>query len=778
MRKSLILVRSNIRRAKGQMAVIFGLIIFAAILLNIWLILATDYKQNFERSHDRLNGEHVTAVFDSDRQDFRRFLKKTVKDDARSIEFCLDDVLWMQASIDYSGGTLASDFLALEKESALARTVGKYEIVQDGADESGIYLPVLFAQSNNYAAGDTIEIQIGNRTLSYTVCGFYNSVMTGSHNCGMCAFLLTDDVFDELREESLAAKSTMLSVRISDRGEAENFEAEIKNAVGARFPAVCAISNSYGIVSNSRYISQMICSAIISAMAFFVTVIVLVVIASNTANDIQENMRELGVLKAVGYTGNQLIGALLFQFLGFTLTAASVGIALSYGIFPSVNRMMVSQTGIPYQVRFLFVPLLITFAATAGTVALAVWFSARKIKRLETISALRQGIETHSFKHNRIPLETTGLPVNAALAFKTALSGKKRNIIICITMFVISLIVVFSGVMAKNVIFDMQPMIELIVGETADSFISVSTEDEADFLEEMRKDERVDKSYLFHQTEVRHVGHLALNAIVIDDGRNLNNQNLCIEGRFPKYENEMLIGARYAAEQKLEVGDKITMTAEGKEADFIICGFTQTSNYLGKDCLMLRSGYERMGKMLIVTYYSAVRDDVDVDAFHEDIVERLKDRVLRTVNVREVIDGTASVYVSVITVIVIAILCLSLAVIVFVLYLLVRTLLTGKRRDYKILKSLGYTTGQLILQTAASFMPAIILSAFIGMIVSAAVMNPIIALFLKGIGMVRCTFDVPLEFIGVSYILLVLAAFLFACLMSLRIRKKDFLHPF
>ena len=211
---------------------------------------------------------------------------------------------------------------------------------------------------------------------------------------------------------------------------------------------------------------------------------------------------------------------------------------------------------------------------------------------------------------------------------------------------------------------------------------------------------------------------------------------------------------------------------------FRSCGFTQTSNYLGKDCLMLRSGYERMGKMLIVTYYSTVRDDVDVDAFHEDIVERLKDRVLRTVNVREVIDGTASVYVSVITVIVIAILCLSLAVIVFVLYLLVRALLTGKRRDYKILKSLGYTTGQLILQTAASFMPAIILSAFIGMIVSAAVMNPIIALFLKGIGMVRCTFDVPLEFIGVSYILLVLAAFLFACLMSLRIRKKDFLHPF
>lgn len=55
----------------------------------------------------------------------------------------------------------------------------------------------------------------------------------------------------------------------------------------------------------------------------------------------------------------------------------------------------------------------------------------------------------------------------------------------------------------------------------------------------------------------------------------------------------------------------------------------------------------------------------------------------------------------------IVILILSAIIIVFVLYLLVRTMLNNKQMDYGILKSLGFTTGQLILQTAMSFMPVV-----------------------------------------------------------------------
>ena len=191
-------------------------------------------------------------------------------------------------------------------------------------------------------------------------------------------------------------------------------------------------------------------------------------------------------------------------------------------------------------------------------------------------------------------------------------------------MLLLSLVMVFSGVMIQNVIFDIQPMINLIVGEVADSCVSVKAEREAEFLEMLYKDDRVEKVYLYKDIEVRHVGHIALNLIVTDDCTKINNQNLYVEGRFPKFDNEMLLGAKYAREQGLKIGDEITLTADGNSADYIICGYTQTSNYLGKDCLMLRSGYHRIGTLPYLSYYINTAEGTDINTLNKELTETLR----------------------------------------------------------------------------------------------------------------------------------------------------------
>ena len=58
-----------------------------------------------------------------------------------------------------------------------------------------------------------------------------------------------------------------------------------------------------------------------------------------------------------------------------------------------------------------------------------------------------------------------------------------------------------------------------------------------------------------------------------------------------------------------------------------------------------------------------------------------------------------------------------------------------------------------------------------GIVVSAVVINPLTALFLNGIGIVKCTFAVPVGFITTAGAGLILFAFVTACLMALRIHK-------
>ncbi|MDE7298218.1 MAG: ABC transporter permease, partial [Lachnospiraceae bacterium] len=581
MKKSILLVRSNLRRAKGQTAAIVVLILLAALMLNLWLMLSMDYKRNFDRCHDTLNAEHVTLALDGDGEEVREFLMRTLEADARTAEISLDDSMHMVGLFEYNDGEINSEFVILEKQAALSRTVGRVEIVEEGGLASGIYMPVLY-RSDKIAVGKTIRISIGSSEMTYTVCGFFNSVMAGSNNCGMCELLLTEDKYAELEEAGCAPKSTLCSVRLKDKADGEDYETMLKNAAASRYPAARAVSNSYAFVARSRYISQMICSGIVSAMAFIVLLIALVVIASNIVNYIQENMRNLGALKATGYTGRQLIRSLLVQFLGLSLAAAAGGVGISYLLFPAVNEMMIAQTGIPYRVRFLPLPFLITLLILGGTIALVVWLSSHRIQRVEPVVALRQGVRTHNFKRNRIPLEKTGAPLTLALALKTTFSGIKQNLIVCITMLVLSLVAVFSGLMARNVISDMTPFLRLIVGETADSCINVNVEIEDEFLRQMRADGRVEKIYLYNSAEVRHVGGIALMATMTEDFSEVNNQSVVFKGRFPKFDNEIAIAAKYAEERDLKIGNEITVTAGGNEAQYIISGFTQVSNNLGK----------------------------------------------------------------------------------------------------------------------------------------------------------------------------------------------------
>lgn len=770
MGKLFLIARSNMRKAKGQTIAIIVLIFIASLMLNLWLMLATDYRANFDRYHDTLNAQDITITINDNDGSVAEFVSELLQNDNRITEYSLDRCLHMTGTFPYNGGTMNSWFVYVTKEQALSFSMGKIEIVEDSDISSGIYMPMIY-KSNDIDIGKTLEMNIGSYKMEYTICGFFNSIMAGSHNCGLAEIIMTEDKYTELNNLGYAPKATLCSIRIKDRKENLNLEAELKSIISEHFHNIMMVSNSYDMVVQARYISQMICSGIMSAMAFFVLLIALVVIASNIINYIQVNMKNLGTLKATGYTSKQLICALLMQFLGLTFFAAIIGTGVSYAIFPALNNMMIAQTGIPYAIRFLPIPVLISIAILCGAVAVAVWLSSRRIKKIEPIVALRSGVQTHNFKQNHFPLEKTRIHLNLALAFKTTLSGIKHNITICITMIMLSVVVVFSGLMTANMIADSTPFITLIVGETADSCISVTAEKEEEFLQKINEDNRVEKSYLYTTINVTHSGGAELLSTVCNDFSLLNNQGVVYKGRFPKYENEIAIGARYAKENNFNVGDEIEITSNGKIEKYLICGLTQVTNYLGRDCLFTREGYERLGTLTDFSYYLNLADNVDIEEFNSEVKEAFDGSINTTINIRTTVESGARVYVALMTIIVIAILILSAIIIAFVLYLLVRTMLNNKKHDYGILKSLGFTTKQLVFQTATSFMPAIIISTIVGLIVNCIIINPLLSLFFSSLGILKCSFTIPIGFIAIAGIVIILLSFGIACLLSLKVKK-------
>lgn len=770
MSKSLLIASSNMRKSKGQVVTIIVLMFLASLLLNLCLMLSTDYKENFYRKHDKLNAEHVTLVIDESSKEFKDFLTDTLENDSRTTEYSLTDTMHMVGDFSYNGGIVNQEMIFIKKEDALSKSVGKIEIIEEDTTLNGIYMPVMY-KSNDIQLGNDIVFNIGNNSVTYRIAGFFNSVMMGSHNCSICLFVLPSTLYSELQDSGYAPRSTLCSVRISNPAESENYESMLNTILDSEFPTARSSSNTIAIVSQSRYISQMICSTIIAVMMMLVLLITIVVIISNISNYIKENIKNLGALKAIGYTSKQLVCSLLFQFLSITLIASTIGIALSYCLFPAVNAMMTVQTGIPYAIRFLPIPIIITFIASCGSVALTVWLSSLKIKKIEPITALRSGLSTHNFKKNHIPLSKTKVPLNLSLALKTTLSNVKHNLTVCITMLVLSLVVVFSGVMIENMITNSKPFLEMVVGETADCCVNIQQEKEADFILDIENDERVEKSYLYTSLKIRHVGGVELLSNICDDFSKSNNQSIIYSGRFPQYDNEIALAGMYAKEQKLKIGQEIEISADGTQAKFIITGFTQISNNLGKDCLLTRAGYERIGELQNASYYMNLSKGVDIDTFLTDMKSEYGQMINTTINVGSLIDSVGSVYISLMLIIVIVILILSAIIIAFVLYLLVKTVLNSKKQDYGVYKALGFTTKQLVLQTALSFMPAIIISTVVGITIGSFLINPILSIFLGSIGIVKCNFTLPVGFIIGSGIGLIIISFIIACILSLRVKR-------
>lgn len=770
MGKYMMLAANNIRKRKKQTIVIFILIIAAACMMNLWLMLSGDYKANFDRQHDRLHAEHVTLMFNSDDDQIREFTKNALKQNQQIDEYRLDDVLFTYGDFKYNGGSVSMNILFMKEETAFQRNIGQSEVIEKASAEKGVYLPILYGNDENLKLGNDFHMTVSDQELSFPIIGYTNNIMNGSNNCLLMILPVDETLYQELSENPLMTKSTFVSVRSIDKQYAEALEASLNDSLTAEYPQLTVFGNYYQMVSSSRYISQMVCAAVLSAMAFIVLLIVMFVIVANIITDIQENMTALGILKAIGYQSKQIIFVYLLQLTFIAVSAGLIGASLTYCLFPIVNDMMVSQTGIPYYIHFLPIPFIITIVFITSVILAAVYVSVHKIKRLDPILSLRQGIHIHNFRKNYFPFTKTKLSLLSALSLKTAATQTKQNIIVCITTFMLTLVIAFSVVMSANIIFDQQPFIDMVVGESADACIGIDAIKEKELNTFLAQDSRVEKSYLFYTTTLRHESGLSLMVTVSDDFNDLNNQSVCVEGRLPHYENETAVAIKYAQEHQIDIGDEITYSMNGKQADFIVSGYTQLSNNLGKDCFLTRQGYERMGKLTQSNYYLNVKDDVNIEAFLEDVRDTFHEHVKATVDIQAVIEATGDVYIALMTLIVLMVALLSILIVVLVLYLLVRTLLNQKQYDYGIMKALGFTTRQLVIQTAMSFMPVVIISTIIGSVVNSCLINPLASLFLSNIGIVKCMFAIPYDLITLFAVVLVVLTFIVICIMSLRIK--------
>ncbi len=775
MNKTFILARSHFRKNKGTTIGLLCLMLIAVMLLSASLLLIFDAYPLATREAERLDsGSGRVRIYNNLTDIDEEFIDELLREDC--VRYDVQDCLCYYAIPVPFGNGKTTVALIIDDGSAFEKEMGRTEVVTEDASivDDYIYLPYQFYTSGGYDIGDTYTFDLLDRTYDLTVKGFTTTPYYGCNNVGGFEVIVDDDTYDELYEIDGEEYACLCAVyELKDGVKNSKFEISLNDKVIARNAHAVVSPMSIEFTNEQRTFMSKIIAVSFMVVTLVIFIVVFLMLTNCITNYIKENMKTLGALKAIGYTSRDIRASLLVLFGSCALIGALVGIVISYAIMPYIASFAIAQMGIPYTVSFNVFTTVISLAAIVLFTCTVTSLAVVKVKKIEPIVALREGTESHNFKKNRFALNKTHAGLDFSLAMKTMCFNMKQNVITFFVIGVIMFLCTIALLMYYN--FNKKPKLEILTFEICSGVVAVDpdTSDELEAYLESRDDLYNVRQII--DTWFTYNGEDSLKVYICDDTSKLKNQDVCYSGRLPEYDNEIAVSGRFASDYGFEIGDEIPITYGDDTYTYLITGLIQTTNEAGRQGVLNFAGAEHLLDFeYIPGYYWFDCDDSETTAaIIDDCSEEFGDHIVSTMNFNEILDGSMTTFKGLAAMMLVFICVISAALILLVLYLLIKAFIFSKRKDYGIYKAIGYTSNSLILQTALSFMPSIIVSAVVFSVVSYYAANPYMNLIMMFFGIVKSNFVIPIPGLAAIAVGVIVISFLFAMFEARKIKDIE-----
>jgi putative ABC transport system permease protein len=406
-------------------------------------------------------------------------------------------------------------------------------------------------------------------------------------------------------------------------------------------------------------------------------------------------------------------------------------------------------------------------------VLLITYLSAKSIKKLHPLAALRQGFSSHSFKRNNLPLAKSRGSLSRVLAFKSALQNKGQMIMIFIIIFAVSFAAAVGVAGYDNIGLHPEGFVNAIIGEVCDAaFVVKYSEDSPRVMANIKSKSETRKAFYFDQAIVL-IDELEIANIIIDD-LSLLEGSMLYDGRYPKHDNEIAIGGKYSGYSGKNIGDTISVTVGDKTMDYFVVGLVQATNQMGLITMMTADGMERLnpdfGHNMIYVYLHESSNDTIADFIKE--IEKESGGVLdASINQYEFTGAQLGMYGVIFAMVAAVIMVVTVFVIILVLYLVLKTVIIRRKRMLGVQKALGFTTLQLMNQLSLNYIPVIALAVVVGGFVGALGFSPIFGALVRSMGIMNVSMPAPVIMTITICVGMLIVAYIFSMLISWRIRK-------
>ena len=764
---------ANIRKSKSATVSLFIFILVAALLLNIGLLVITQLNAFFDQKTERLKDPHVTIVMDQG--SYQASHEDYLANYSGVKETETEEIIAMNiAKFNFGNGKLTNTTIIFNADAN--RNIGPLKLIEklDTSSTKDIFVPYSFKTNGGYELGDDFTITYQDKDYEYRIAGFLETTIMGTNNIGVMKFMLPENSYQTLADElDNQSKGLILSAVMEDRTQSTKLKNDfIQNVMESQVeePTSYIWGLDIELVKDVNTLTINIVATILVAFAAIIVLVSLIVIKFRVSNNIEDGMANIGVLKSIGYTSGQILSSIILQYILIALCASVVGISLSYVLMPLIGGIISTLSGLIWLQTFDMVVNLISIFSVTICVVIVALLSAFRVRKILPVAALRGGIQTHSFRKNHIPLEKAKGGLHFLLAIKSMLANAKQNIMIILIIMALTFATVFSVVLYYNIATDKTAFVNLFGSEPANVYIAVKSDgDTRELLSDIEQMEDVRKVNIFDLVETKIDGQTVYTNVT--DHYNQLENNIVYEGRQPKYENEISISWVVSNQINKGIGDTVDVEHGTETVSYLVTGLSQSIGNLGQIASLTMEGIQQLQSDYKGTTLYVYLDGISNKDFIKNVQEQYGNYIVETLDIDENIESQTSMYTAAVFAVMVMVLTITVLVVVMILYLVIKTMITKRKKEFGVMKAIGYSTIQLMNQISISFLPVIITGVVMGGVLGIFFTNPMLSILLSSAGVKRLDFIIHLPIILMICVGILILAYTISMFVSRRIKK-------
>lgn len=586
-----------------------------------------------------------------------------------------------------------------------------------------VYVPVSFKSIYGTRIGDSININLSrNKEDNYQVRvgGFFEDPALGSTMIGLKNILVSPEEFqilnkriNRLGRDTTARSGEML--RIFKNSNISN--SNLNTLINQRTDVSNYLEYAYSATTLQGFmvILQQAFAGLLISFSLVLIVVAVLIISHTLRNSIEQEVREFGIYKALGFSNMELQLRELLTFIIPSIVGILLGLIALRPFVEYLKELNITTIGINFDIHFNWK---IIFGYVFSVLILLILISIITTEQIVHISPLA-GIKEEEQKVQNSKFNITNKHFVFTLAIKQILTNKKRYISATLVAMLLTFSLVFVGKINAWLGLTGQGMMDAFNPQDHD--LGVQTFGRVPQSEIDRIINRYSKVSATYELAMP---KLALNGVNYTANVTTSPTRFHIlEGEAPIKSNEIVITKFLAADINKKIGDYVVIQNRGRTARYKISGFYQCANDMGSNFGMSKSGYLRIANddPRIWCHHYFLERKGEKEAIFNYLYKKYGDQIHVHENTWPGLYGILNSMHTLILGMYVVVLIISLITVT----LISQRILLQEEHDLALYKVLGYSQNLLRISYALRFILVSLLGSIVGMFIAIFATDPI-----------------------------------------------------